>query len=388
MGTRRGNNEGTIYKRSDGRWCAQLTLSDGKRKTIYRKKKQEIIDALHDARQALKQSLAVPDERQTVQQYLASWLEMVQPPAIKARTHLRYQQFVANIEKVLGRQRLAKLTPQQVQGLYSHYLKNGMSPTTVNHMHALLHLALEKALRLGMVAYNVCDRVDPPPINREERPTWTAEQARQFLDTIVGDPLEALYVLEIYTGMREGELLALQWPEVDLKAGTLKVTATLSYIHGEFLFTPPKTRRSRRTIWLAAPVIEALQEHRKRQLEQRMRLRDIWDDSYDLVFPNGIGRPIEATNFLKRSCYPLVEKASLPRIHFHDLRQSVAHIMKKMGVQTEGVSETFGHEHSYITDRFYGHDAPELQQKAMEAMERALRKIGDEDQSQSNSQSN
>jgi integrase len=177
------------------------------------------------------------------------------------------------------------------------------------------HLALDKALRLGLVAYNVTDRVDAPPVDRTERPTWTADQARRFLDAIVGDELEALYVTEIYTGMREGELLALKWSEVDLKAGTLRVAATLSYIKGEFLFTPPKTRRSRRTIPLAAPVIEALLAHRARQLARKMRLRVVWDDTYDLVLPTGIGRPIEATNFLKRSFYPLVEKAGVPRIH-------------------------------------------------------------------------
>lgn len=383
MGTRRGNNEGTIYKRADGRWHAQLTLPDGSRKSYYGKTQKEVQQKLLEGRKALQGNLPVPNERQTVEMYLKDWLEMVQPPAIKARTHLRYQQFVNNIIPVLGRVSLAKLTPQQVQGMYAKHLQAGMSPTTVNHLHALLHVALEKAVRLSLVARNVCDYVDPPPIVSAERPTWTIEQARQFLEAIAGDPLEALYVLEMYTGMRQGELLALQWPEVDLKAGALEVIATLSYVRGQFLLTPPKTQRSRRTIYLAQPVIDALQDHRQRQLERKMRLRDIWDDSYDLVFPNGIGRPIEGNHLLQRSFYPLVEQAELPRIHFHDLRQTVSHMLKQLGVSLDSVAETFGHENRYITDRFYGHATPDLQKQAMKALERALQKEGDQAQSQS-----
>ncbi len=103
-----------------------------------------------------------------------------------------------------------------------------------------------------------------------------------------------------------------------------------------------------------------------------MRLRDVWDDSYNLVFPNSIGRPIESTHLLRRSFYPLVEQAGLPKIHFHDLRQTVSDMLKRLGVSTDSTAEVFGHENRYITDQFYGHEAPELQKEAMEKLEQAL----------------
>jgi integrase len=241
-------------------------------------------------------------------------------------------------------------------------------------MHALLHLALEKAVKTGLVARNVTALTDPPSVNHQERPTWTAAQARQFLEAIVGDPLEALYITAMYTGMREGELLALRWSNVDLKEGVLQVRESLSYVRGTFLFTTPKTRRSRRDILLAEEVREAMQMHRSRQLTWKMSHRDAWDESLNLVFPNGAGHPIGASNLLARSFYPLIEQAGLPRIHFHDLRHTFAHIARREGVSTTAISEGMGHENEGTTDRFYGHVAPELQVRVVEAMTRALRK--------------
>jgi integrase len=118
-----------------------------------------------------------------------------------------------------------------------------------------------------------------------------------------------------------------------------------------------------------------------------MRLRDVWDEQ-DLAFPNGIGRPQSAQNLLPRSFYPLVEKADVPRIHFHDLRYTVARLIKKAGVSTSGIAETFGHESESTTDDFYGHDVPELKQQAIDTLEQVLKKPSEEDESQSKPQSN
>jgi integrase len=373
MGTRRGNNEGTIFQRKDGYWQAALTLPGGKRKTYYGKSRKEAQAKLFEGRKALQGNLPLSGERQTLEHYLKAWLAGVET-RVKPKTHLRYEQFVNNIAQQLGKVSLERLRAEQIQAMYDHYLKAGMSPTTVNHLHALLHVALKKAVKLGLLPRNETEYTDPPPVSRQERPTWTAEQARRFLDAIVGDPLEALYVLAIWTGMREGEILGLRWSNVDLKEQMLYVRETLSYVRGQFLFTTPKTRRSRRDILLADEVVEALQAHRQRQREEMMAKRDVWDDSDKLVFPNGVGHPIEASQLLKRSYYPLIEQAGLPRIHFHDLRHTFAHILKKEGVSTTAISEGMGHENEGTTDRFYGHVAPELQVQVVQAMTRALRK--------------
>lgn len=130
-------------------------------------------------------------------------------------------------------------------------LEEGLSPTTVHHLHAVLHKAMDQAIRWGLVVRNVLELVDPARMARTEMRTLSPKQARHFLVTARGDRFEALWVLALTTGMRQGELLALRWRDVDLAGGSLAVTGTLQRVPGQGLtITEPKTLRSRRRILL------------------------------------------------------------------------------------------------------------------------------------------
>ncbi len=124
---------------------------------------------------------------------------------------------------ILGKVQLQKLLPQHLQKLYNQKLEEGYAPQTVKHIHRVLHRALGDALRWQLVVRNVCDAVDPPRVPRKEMQALTGEQALQFLEAAAGDPLEALYVLALTTGMRQGELLGLKWTDLDLALGTVQV---------------------------------------------------------------------------------------------------------------------------------------------------------------------
>lgn len=372
MPTKRGNSEGSITKRKDGLWQAAITLEGGKRKYFYAKNRQEAARKLAEAlRDRDKGVLIVTDSRQTLGAYLSTWLNTTKA-AIRPRTWQRYEQYVrVHIVPSLGTVSLAKLTPQQVQALYTAKLAEGLSTTTVNHLHQVLHRALDTALRLDLVVRNVCERIDPPRMRHHEMTTLSEEQAHTLLVAAEGDRFETLYVLALATGMRQGELLALRWRDVDLEGGTLQVRATLQNTATGFVFAEPKTAHSRRRIALSRTAIAALKRHRLRQAEERLRLGPAWHEM-DLVFPNSIGKPMDGLHLLQRNFYPLLEKAGLPRMRFHDLRHTAATLLLGRGINPKIVSEMLGHSQVGITLDLYSHVTPHMQQQAADAIDAAF----------------
>ncbi len=371
MARKRGNAEGSVYRRRDGRWVGSLTHEAGQRKYLYAATRREAARKLASALKARLDGLPLVRERQTVAKYLEHWLETAKP-TVRPRTFVRYEEYVRlHAIPELGRISLARLSPQHLQHLYANRLDAGLSPATVAHLHAVLHRALEQGARWGLVPRNVAKLVTPPRAERQEMSTLSPEQARAFLVAAQGDRLEALYVLALNTGMRQGEMLALRWRDVDLEGGSLQVRATLQRTSEGFTFSEPKTAHSRRQVALTAPAVEALRRHRARQLEERLSMGAAWEDN-DLVFANEVGRPIEGTNLIRRWFYPLLERADLPRVRFHDLRHTAATLLLGQGVHPKIVSEMLGHSQIAITLDLYSHVTPTMQRQAVEALEAAL----------------
>lgn len=379
---RRGNNEGTIKKRSDGRWEARLTLDDGARKSFYGKTRQEVARALTASTRDRDQGLRLTsDERQTLTVFLAGWLERIQP-TVRPRTWNRYKELLAHVTAHLGTVALGKLTPTQVERLYAQLLqpttkggKDGkaLSTTTVHHLHTVLHHALGDAVRKGLVARNVCDLVDAPRMRRHRTTTLTSEQAQALLATAAreGDRLEALYTLALTTGMRQGELLALYWGDVDMEAAALQVRGTLQRTKGALTVTEPKTAHSRRRVALTGLAVEALRRHRVRQAQERLLL-GVPGQDHGLVFCRPDGRPLDGSGLLRTDFYPLLKRAGLPQVRFHDLRHSAATLLLSQGVHPKIVSELLGHTTIRVTMDIYSHVLPDMQREAVVAMERLL----------------
>ena len=372
MTRRRGNNEGSIYKRKDGRWEARISLDHGGRKGLYGKTRQEVARKLAVAIKARQDGLPPVSERQTVRQYMGHWLESTRP-SLRPKTWLRYEQLLRlHVVPEIGNLRLVRLSPQHLQRLYASRLEAGLSPPSVVQLHAVLRRALGQAARWGLVARNVVSLVTPPRLERREMATLSPDQVRSLLEAAAGDRLAALYVLAITTGLRQGEILALRWRDVDLDDGrTLQVRATLQRTAEGFVFAEPKTAHSRRQVALGTAAVEGLRRHRARQLEERIRLGTAWEDD-DLVFANEVGRPIEASNLRNRSFWPLLERAGLPRIRFHDLRHTAATLLLGQGVHPKIVSEMLGHCQIAITLDLYSHVTPTMQRQAAETMDAVL----------------
>lgn len=364
---RRGHGEGTVFRRADGRWAASLRLEDGGRKWVYGQTKQEVQRKLAALRRTVEDGLPVTPERGTVADYLMSWLETIKP-TLRESGWDSHQYFVErHIIPRIGWVRLTRLSPQQVQQLYTSCLSAGLSNTTVIHLHGTLHRALDSALWLGLVVRNVTELVDAPRVDHREMRPLSRDEARTLLDVSAEreDRLQALWALAISTGMRRGELLALHWADVDLTtpgASSLQVRWSLRHAHGRAIWSEAKTRTSRRRIALSTEMVWTLQQHRRRQVEDRLLVGEAWQAN-DLVFATAIGTPLMGRNVL-RSLHRLLQVAGLPRIRFHNLRHTCATLPLLARVNPKIVSELLGHSSIRITLDLYSHVLPDMQQDA------------------------
>jgi integrase len=370
---RRGHNEGSIYQRKDGRWVGAVTESDGTRKYYYGRTSGEVRDRVLSARANLKKGLPISmDARKSIRQFMDDWLASIRP-SVRPKTYVTYEGLVRlHINPALGNYRLIALTPEQLHRFYNDRLAAGLSPQSVRHLHAVIHRALEQAARWNLVGRNVGDLVTPPRVEHRDIHPLSPEQAQKLIEACQDDRLGALYVLALSTGMRQGELLALRWRDVDLDAGYLYVSGTLQRTGDGLAISAPKTAGSRRSVLLSALAVDSLRKHKLQQNSERLLMGGNWENN-DFVFANEVGRPIEATNLLRRSFKPLLGRAGLPNIRFHDLRHSAATLLLEKGIHPKIVSDMLGHSQVGITLNLYSHVTPTMQKQAADAMDVILR---------------
>ncbi len=369
---RRGNGEGTITRRKDGRWEAKYTAhtaEGSKRRTLYGKTRKEVADKLARALTDRASGYTFDTENLTVGEYLDRWLNDSDRGSVRTSTYERHEQIVRlHLKPAFGRVKLSKLTPAHVQGLYRHKLDSGLSPATVQKIHVVLHKALAQALKWNLIPRNAADAVKAPRSAPEEMRPLSPDEARKLMEAAQGDKLEALYVLAMHTGMRQGELLALKWEDVDLNEGVIRIRRTLVRSGGRIALGEPKTKGSRRPVYLTGAAVEALRTHLDRQLEDIERLGDLYRD-HGLVFTSEVGTLINPTNLRRRSFAPLLDRTGLTRIRFHDLRHTCATLLLSRNVHPKYVQELLGHATVAITLDTYSHVIPGMGNHTARAME-------------------
>jgi integrase len=375
MARTRGNSEGSIFPRRDGRWCSAVDLGweNGKRKRkyLYGETRKSVADALNKALRDKALGLPVAMERQTVEQFLKRWLEESAKPSIRPRTFERYGELIRlHIIPEIGRITLEKLAPSDVQRLLNRKLAQGLSPKTVRHVRGVLGTALGRALKWGLVARNAASLTDSPKVIRPQIRAFTCDEAKGFVDAAKGERLEALYLLTVTLGLRRGEVLGLKWKDIDFDAFTVHVRAALQRVNGSLVLAETKTNRSRRPLPLLDFVAKALRLYRARQLERRLVAGSRWQEQ-GYVFTTGIGTPIDPANLLddfKR----ILKKAELPDIRFHDLRHSAASLLLALNIHPRVVMELLGHTQISLTMETYTHVVPNLVREAVDKLGVAL----------------
>jgi integrase len=367
---RRGNREGSINHRADGRWTAQVMVGydpvTGKplRPTVYAHTRDEVVEKLDELRRKYRDG--VPDgEGITLKDYLDFWLAG-QKTKVRSTTYESYQLHVSYVVPHLGNCILSRLSGVDVTRLYQKLGEEGRSTAAVHNAGSRLRQALDKAVRLGYIRTNPV-RTDTLPRHRPaERPTLAPGQVRQFFQALAGDRLEAFYVVAVSTGARLGELVALDWLSWDEARGTLAVNKAVQERGGRLELKEPKSRAGRRTIPLGPAAQAALRAHRERM---RAEGRDV---QAGVIFCDSNGGWLRQSNLHRRSYKPALRRAGLSPIPFHSLRHTAATLLVLEGVDVLSVANRLGHSSVNLVHKTYGHVVPAMQSRAAAAIDEFL----------------
>lgn len=346
-------------------------------------------DELYD--QAQKGAVTKPGRAPTVEQWMTTYLDTVAPRKCTPETVYDYRSKCRNwIFPHLGRTRLDKLKPEQLDALYLAMTRAGKAPSHALKVHRILSRALEIALRRGLVARNVAKLIDAPSSGDPDTRFLTAEQARAVLASVQGQRNAARWSVALALGLRQGEALGLRWPHVDLDTRELHIPKQLRrriYEHGcegtcgrkrgadcpkrsagGLVFADPKGK-SKRTIPIPDQLVKALKAHRRAQRLERMAAAEWWADE-EMVFCQPDGKPIDP-----RADYTqwraILAAAGVGHVRLHDARHTAATLLRAQGVELTTIQEILGHTDARTTKR-YAHAVSGLHRDATDRIGAAL----------------
>lgn len=374
---KRAAGEGSVYKRGK-RWVAQVGTGRNREYKPFDTQK-EANAWRHKKLEQRRQGLNILGSKVPLSKFLDDWLIVVKS-SVRPNTHAQYTQIAhQHINPALGDILLRDLKPHQVQMLYTNKLADGTSPRTTRMIHAVLHAALNHALKIGLVIRNVSDPVTLPKVPRKEMNTLDDYQVRLLIQAANGTRMQALFWLAVTTGMRMGEILGLKWGDLERNSGNLRIQRQVQRRKGEGLvFCPPKSSSGVRVIKVGKITLSKLIEHRNQQHQERMLAGEKWQD-YDLIFTSPIGTPLDNSNVNKvyKRC---LKMAGLPDIRFHDLRHTAATLMLQEGINPKVVQERLGHADISLTLNTYSHVLPSMQEEVAEKMDElfTLTEVSDE----------
>jgi integrase len=375
----RGNGQGTVAPRRNkaGKIIGYLGAffgPDGKRYWVSAKTKTECWRKLNIAMADAERGILPGPANLTVERYLTAWLADSVKGTVSRATYAGYKRDVHHhIIPEFGRRKLKELTPGNIRRLYRKMAEKGLKDRSIEYVHTTLHKSLKAAVVDGLINHNPTDGVKPlrtlTGAARESK-ALSHYQVKALLEAASDNRFEALYVVAIHTGLRRGELLGLRWTDVDLDAGTLQVRRSLDV---DGTFKTPKNRAARRTLKLTPRALDALKTHKVRQNAERLHTGSLWQDG-SLVFPNAVGKPMNAGNLYRREFQPLLKSAGLADEGFtiHSLRHTFATALAEKGVHPSTAQKMLGHSDIRMTLAIYTHATDDMQDAATAALEEAF----------------
>ncbi|TDU89169.1 site-specific recombinase XerD [Kribbella voronezhensis] len=393
------NGDGSVfYRESKKRWygAAYLLQADGTyaRQEVSSKDRDETVRKLRDLQSKSDKGIPAEATNWTVEAFLKYWLEHIVKPSKKPKTHQGYE-LVSRVHLIphLGRKKLYKLSGADVR-LFMKRIQNMClcclhgyderrgdkarccavgrcckqrpSDRLVEQIHAVLRNALSAAVREEVLQRNVAKLVQVQGAQYDTNRGATEDQARLLLEAAKTTRLYALFALALFMGLRRGELLGLQWHDIDWAEKTVEIRRTLQRVDGVLRAVTPKTKKSRRTVPLIELCVDALRSHKKQQAMERLAAGEKWIDT-GYVFTTEIGTPIEPDN-LRRTWYPLRDAAELGKMRFHDLRHSCVTLLLRLKVPPHIVQAIVGHADVQVTMAVYAHASLEDQRKALDQL--------------------
>lgn len=408
MAKKRANGEGTIFQRkSDKIWVGRVPIGykpDGsiKMHIVYGRTQKEVKTKLDEAKGNIQNNTFVEPHKVTVKQWLETWLNITIKGSIKETTWLIYESLIKNhINPEIGGIRILNLQASHIQKLYNDKLyggrsdkrknketgeleqkEGGLSPKTIRHIHQVIKGSLDQAVKERFLQVNPAAAVKLPKLLKKEMKTLNIDQVKKFLETVSNNKYYkryyAAYLLELYTGLRRGELLGLRWKDIDFKNYTIKVVQQLVKVGTTHILRELKTESSQnRVIAITDDVIQALKEHKKNKASEYELIG--YDEknikkmlSEGLVFTNELGNMLQPRNLL-RNFKGALKAAGIEIIRFHDMRHTFALLSLQQGVDIKTLQSDLGHESIETTLDRYGHVNEEMKRDAARKRQELLK---------------
>ena len=384
---RAANGQGSISQRADGRYKIDVSLgynpTTGKaiRKSVYGWTQDEALAKAQKLKVSANDGVFTEPSKLTVGQWLDIWHKEYLGN-VKPDTASQYEMYIrVRIKPHLGRVKLSALSPHAVQATYNA-LQRGtdnqkpLSAKSVRNVHGILHSALEKALTLGYIQRNPTKGCTLPRVEKKEMAVIKDSDVTRFIDAIKGHPFELVYLMDMFTGLRQGEILGLTWGCVDLNKGTAYIKQQLKKERkkgGIYYFAPLKTDRTR-TLTLSQYVVGLLRKQRSRQAEWQLRAGSAFDNTMNLVFTNELGRNlVPVTTY--RKLKSIVKGLGLDDVRFHDLRHTFALFSLQNGDDIKTLQENMGHANISTTLDVYGHVSERMKQESAARMDAFISSI-------------
>ena len=372
--SKRGNGEGTVYRRKDGRWAAELTV-DGKRVTVYGKTKRETVSKLHKLRNERDAGTLSTSPKMLLKELVIRWLNYKRP-RVKETTYITYERYLrVHVTPRMGEVTLRNLGTEHVRSLHTTLLNNSKGPQTVVHAHRVLRAMLGDAQKWDLVVRNVASLVKPPRLPEARDNILSEEELRRLLDAADGENEKGLIGMALSTAMRSGEILALRWEDIDLDKRILTVNHTISFKNARhYSLGDPKTKSSRRSIKFGEGLHRRLVDLRSFNTAKAETAGSLWQD-LDFVFSDDFGWPLQPGNMPRKFLYPVLERAGLKRVWFHDLRHTAISHMLGNGVSPTDVTAIAGHSSVAFTLSRYAHALPGATERATGKMEELMQDV-------------
>ena len=368
---RRSNGDGAFRKRSANSWEGSIRIDDD-RYYVYGKTKAETKEKLSILQNEIMQGTHVDDNEITVSEWMDTWIECY-TAKVKDSTRDRYLTDIRNhIKPELGAIRIQDLKLLTVQKFLNHCKAKGLALKSVKNIYLVLNKALTRAQKDGLLKKNPCTDAEIPSYDapqKEMRPLKDKE-IPAFLKAIQGHPLEYLFYVALFTGMRESELIGLSWDCVDWDHETIHLYRQLKRARGKgapWVFTTLKNRQDR-TFTVPHSVMAVLQKARRKQAEWKLSHGQLFQNTDNLVFTNELGEHL-ATHTVWKQFKQIVSQLGLPEVRFHDLRHSYATLALQNGVDIKTVSTNLGHATVAFTMDKYAHVSMTMQKESAARME-------------------
>lgn len=385
--TRAAQGAGSIRQRPDGRWEARFTYTDElgqkKRASVYADTQKECRQKLTAAVKSIDEGTYRKTQRYTVSQWLDEWL-LLYCKDLKPLTISGYKSKIeTRIKPYLGDSQLTALNNVQLQRYYNT-LQAGdkdhraLSPKSIQNVHGILHKALEQAVVAGILVNNPADHIRLPKIKKPELQPIMDDNVSKFLTAIKEDEFEKFFIVALFSGLRQSELIGLQWDDVDFDTGTLTVHRQIQKAHdgpGYHFLEETKNGKSR-TAAIAPSIVKILKSQKAQQAEWRLAAGPLWTNDRNLVFTDRLGDHLKhrtINNHFKK----IVESIGLPDTRFHDLRHSYAVNALQAGDSVKDVQEQLGHYSSAFTMDTYAAVSETMRKASQARMEALIKNVSD-----------